>query len=60
MIIEEMKQAGKPMAEEPRLKLVIKHGRDNIARLADDVEKPTEILEGGLGKPADPELYRLK
>lgn len=60
MILKEMKQAGKETVEEPRLKLIIKNGRDNIARLAGDGEEPTIVVEQGLGKPADPELYKLQ
>lgn len=54
-----MKAKGEPITEEPRLQLLIKNNRDNIARLAKPGETPTVICEAGLGKSASPELYKI-
>uniref|UniRef100_A0A1B6D1J7 Uncharacterized protein n=1 Tax=Clastoptera arizonana TaxID=38151 RepID=A0A1B6D1J7_9HEMI len=58
-IIEEMKEKGETINEEPKLKLVIRNGRDNVARLAKEGEIPNVLCESGLGKPASPELYKI-
>ncbi|XP_067001217.2 small ribosomal subunit protein mS34 [Anabrus simplex] len=57
VIMRDLRAKGQSVVEEPLLKVKYKQGRQNIARKAADGEKPTVVIQPGLGKPASPELF---